>query len=115
MSSTRVSRHVNAPRARVYSAFVDANAIATWMVPTGMTSHVHAFEGREGGTFRISLTYDAPTGVGKTTAHTDTFHGRFVKLEPRHSSRRASVPLASLSDLTSPEVYSNEMAMPGIR
>jgi uncharacterized protein YndB with AHSA1/START domain len=82
MSSTRVSRHVNAPRARVYGAFVDANAIATWMVPTGMTSHVHAFEGREGGTFRISLTYDAPTGVGKTTAHTDTYHGRFVKLVP---------------------------------
>lgn len=52
------------------------------MVPTGMTSHVHASEGREGGTFRISLTYDTPTGVGKTTAHTDTFHGRFVKLVP---------------------------------
>jgi uncharacterized protein YndB with AHSA1/START domain len=68
MSSTRVRRHVNAPRGKVYSALVDANAIATWMVPTGMTSQVHAFEGREGGTFRISLTYDAPTGAGKTTA-----------------------------------------------
>ena len=40
------------------------------MVPSGMTSHVHAFEDREGGTFRISLTYDAPTGTGKPTAHT---------------------------------------------
>jgi len=47
-----------------------------------MTSHVHSFEGREGGTFRISLTYDAPTGAGKTTAHTDAYHGRFVKLVP---------------------------------
>jgi uncharacterized protein YndB with AHSA1/START domain len=81
-NSTRISIHVNAPRERVYSALVDANAIATWMVPTGMTSHVHAFEGREGGTFRISLTYDVPAGVGKTTAHTDTYHGRFVKLDP---------------------------------
>ena len=45
-----------------------------------MTSHVHAFDPREGGSFRISLTYDAPTGTGKTTAHTDTYHGRFVKL-----------------------------------
>src|SRR5436309_5218674 len=80
--STRINRHVNAPRPRVYNALVHANAIATWMVPTGMTSQVHAFEGREGGTFRISLTYDAPTGVGKTTAHTDTYHGRFVKLVP---------------------------------
>ncbi len=82
MSSTRVSRHVNAPCARVYRALVDAEAIARWKVPDGMTSHVHAFEGHEGGTFRISLIYDAPTGVGKTTAHTDTYHGRFVKLVP---------------------------------
>lgn len=82
MSSTRISRHVNAPRARVYSALVDANAVATWMVPTGMTSHVHTFDGREGGFFRISLTYDAPTATGKTTAHTDTYHGRFVRLVP---------------------------------
>src|SRR6266481_8181570 len=80
MSSTRISRHVNAPRAIVYRALLDARAVATWMVPTGMTSHVHAFDAREGGSFRISLTYDAPTGTGKTTAHTDTFHGRFVKL-----------------------------------
>ena len=49
-------------------------------MPIGMTSHVHAFDAREGGSFLISLTYDAPTGTGKTTAHTDTFHGRFVKL-----------------------------------
>jgi uncharacterized protein YndB with AHSA1/START domain len=64
----------------VYRALLDARAVATWMVPTGMTSHVHAFDAREGGSFRISLTFDAPTGTGKTAAHTDTFHGRFVKL-----------------------------------
>lgn len=52
------------------------------MVPDGMTSHVHAFDPREGGSFRISLTYDAPTGAGKTTAHSDTYHGRFVRLVP---------------------------------
>src|SRR6267142_2743624 len=82
MSSTRVSRHVNAPRAIVYRALLDERAVATWKVPTGMTSHVHAFDAREGGSFRISLTYDAPIGTGKTTAHTDTYHGRFVKLVP---------------------------------
>jgi uncharacterized protein YndB with AHSA1/START domain len=80
VSSTRVSCRVNAPRAIVYRALLDPHAVATWMVPNGMTSHVHAFDSREGGSFRISLTYDAPTGTGKTTAQTDTFHGRFVKL-----------------------------------
>src|SRR4030081_3537191 len=80
MSSTRITRRVTAPRASVYRALLDARAIATWRVPTGMSSHVHAFDAREGGSFRISLTYDAPTGTGKTTASTDTYHGRFVKL-----------------------------------
>ncbi|ADO76125.1 Activator of Hsp90 ATPase-like protein [Stigmatella aurantiaca DW4/3-1] len=47
-----------------------------------MTSHVHVFDPREGGSVRISLTYDAPTETGKTTAQTDTYHGRFVKLVP---------------------------------
>jgi uncharacterized protein YndB with AHSA1/START domain len=81
-TSTSISRHVNAPRARVYRALLDAHAIATWMVPDGMTSYVHAFDAREGGFFRISLTYDTPTEAGKTTADTDTYHGRFVKLVP---------------------------------
>src|SRR5882724_8265826 len=82
MSSTRITRRVNAPRASVYRALLDARAVATWMVPTGMTSRVHAFDPREGGSFRISLTYDAPTAAGKTSAHTDTYHGRFVKPVP---------------------------------
>jgi uncharacterized protein YndB with AHSA1/START domain len=82
MSSTRISRHINAPRAAVYRALLEARALAAWKVPTGMTSHVHAFDAREGGSLRISLTYDTPTGVGKTTARTDTYHGHFVKLVP---------------------------------
>ena len=74
--------HINAPRAAVYRALLDARAVAKWKVPTGMTSQVHEFDPREGGLLRISLTYDAPTGTGKTTARTDTYRGRFVKLVP---------------------------------
>ena len=82
MNSTRISRCIKAPRTKVYAALIDADAIAKWKVPTGMTSHVHPFEAHEGGTFRISLTYDAQTGTGKTDAHTDTYHGHFVQLVP---------------------------------
>lgn len=77
---TTITQRIRAPRAAVYQALVDAGDVATWMVPDGMTSHVHAFDAREGGAFRISLTYDAPTTTGKTTAQTDTFHGTFVRL-----------------------------------
>ena len=58
MSSTRNTRHINAPRAAVYGALLDARAIATWRAPTEMTCDVHEFDAREGGSFRISLTYD---------------------------------------------------------
>lgn len=81
-TSTRISRRVNAPRGKVYRAFLDARAVATWMVPIGMIGHVHLLDAREGGLFRISLTYEAPIMIGKTTAHTDTYHGHFVKLVP---------------------------------
>jgi uncharacterized protein YndB with AHSA1/START domain len=78
--STQVSRHISAPRSVIYQAFLDAVAIARWRVPDGMSSHVHDFDAREGGSFRISVTYDAPTRVGKSAAHTDTYHGHFVQL-----------------------------------
>ncbi|MBT2365938.1 SRPBCC domain-containing protein [Streptomyces sp. ISL-10] len=80
MYTTRISRHVRAPRSAVYRALLDATAIARWRVPAGMSSHVHEFDAREGGSFRISLTYEAPDAVGKSGACRDTYHGRFVRL-----------------------------------
>ena len=66
----------------MYRTLLDADAVQDWMVPDGMTSRVHSFDAREGGTFRISLTYDLPTTAGKTSTQTDSFHGRFAKLVP---------------------------------
>lgn len=80
MYTTSIRRHIAAPRSDVYRALIDARAVERWMVPDGMTSVVHEFDAREGGEFRISLSYDEPTARGKTTAHTDTQRGRFVRL-----------------------------------
>jgi uncharacterized protein YndB with AHSA1/START domain len=82
VSTLRLRRRISAPPAAVYRALLDPVAVATWMVPTGMRSQVHTFDPREGGAFRISLTYDAPTTAGKTSAQTDTHYGRFIKLVP---------------------------------
>jgi uncharacterized protein YndB with AHSA1/START domain len=82
MRSTRVHRHVDAPRAAIYPLLVDPAAIAKWRVPDGMTSRVHVFEAREGGRIRVSLTYESADGAGKSAAHTDTYRGRFVRLVP---------------------------------
>ena len=81
-NTTRLTQYIGAPPAEVYRALIDAEAVATWMVPDGMTSQVHDFNAHEGGTFRISLTYDDPGWEGKSAENTDTYHGHFVKLEP---------------------------------
>ena len=82
MRSTRITRHIHAPRAAVYRALLDPHAVARWKVPDGMTCVVHEYDAREGGSIRVSLSYDRPSGTGKTTAQTDTYHGRFVTLVP---------------------------------
>ena len=83
-ASTRVSRIVKVPRKAVYQAFLDRDAVATWLSPESMTGHVHTFDPREGGKFRMSLTYQDPkhSPGGKTSEDTDTFQGRFVELVP---------------------------------
>ena len=81
-STTRVSCYINAPREKVYRALLDAEAVQRWMVPDGMASEVHLFEAWVGGRLRISLTYDSPAESGKSSAHTDTYHGRFIELKP---------------------------------
>jgi uncharacterized protein YndB with AHSA1/START domain len=82
MTTTRVTRLIAARPARVYRALLDAEAVAQWRFPVGMSIQVHEFDAREGGRVRVSLTYDAPDRAGKTTGHTDTYRGRFVQLVP---------------------------------
>ena len=79
--TTRLTRHITAPRSEVYRALLDPVAVVQWKVPANMTSEVHQWEAREGGRVRVSLTY-AGEGVGKTTAHTDTYSGYFAELVP---------------------------------
>lgn len=80
--TTRVERHIEAPRERVYRALLDGEAVRRWRFPEGMTCEVHEFSGVQGGTLRISLTHVAPDAVGKTTGRTDTYRGRFTRLVP---------------------------------
>jgi uncharacterized protein YndB with AHSA1/START domain len=82
-ASTKVSRVIRAPREAIYRACLDPDALAAWRVPDGMTARVHAFDGREGGSYRMSLTYTDPAdSPGKTTDDTDAFEGRFIELVP---------------------------------
>lgn len=79
---TQLARRIAASATSVYEALTTADNVQGWMVPDGMTSVVHEFDARQGGSFRVSLTYDDPRSRGKSNAATDTFHGRFVRLVP---------------------------------
>jgi len=45
-----------------------------------MTADIREWEPREGGRFRVSLTYRAEERTGKTAGATDTYAGEFAKL-----------------------------------
>jgi uncharacterized protein YndB with AHSA1/START domain len=79
----QVSRIIAAPRRRIYDACMDPAALVAWLPPRGMHGQVLAFDPRPGGGYRMTLTYDAPSGGrGKTTADSDAVAVRFVELVP---------------------------------
>jgi uncharacterized protein YndB with AHSA1/START domain len=54
-----------------------------WLPPEGMTGKMPAFEFKEGGGYRLVLTYDDPGySQGKSTGRSDAVEVRFVGLEP---------------------------------
>ena len=78
------SRIIKAPPHVIYRALIDPEALAAWRPPEGMTGEMLAFDGREGGLYRMSLTYIG-TGLelrGKTSEHADVVEGRFQELVP---------------------------------
>ncbi|NWN33410.1 ATPase, partial [Klebsiella michiganensis] len=48
----RASRLIKASAARVYQAFVDAEALVRWLPPEGMTGEMLAFDAKPGGGYR---------------------------------------------------------------
>jgi uncharacterized protein YndB with AHSA1/START domain len=68
----------------IYRALLDPEALVSWLPPEGMKCHVDGFDPREGGTYRMSLTYEGldHSTPGKTSEHSDVVRGRFVELVP---------------------------------
>jgi uncharacterized protein YndB with AHSA1/START domain len=81
MYSTEVRRRVDASAAEVFGVLLDPDAVAQWRVPTNMSALVHEFDAREGGRFRVSLTY-RDGGAGKSGERTDTYQGTFTRIVP---------------------------------
>jgi uncharacterized protein YndB with AHSA1/START domain len=82
--STCVSRIIKAPRRTIYRAFLDPEALVSWLPPGGMKGRMYEFDAQEGGAYRMSLTYvdSDHSPRGKTSDHTDVVRGRFLELIP---------------------------------
>jgi uncharacterized protein YndB with AHSA1/START domain len=83
-STTRVSRLIAATPAELYAAFMDPAVLVQWLPPGGMTGQLHAFDGRVGGGYTMSLFYpsDDTRFSGKTAAGEDRASVRFLQLSP---------------------------------
>ncbi|TSD87416.1 SRPBCC family protein [Mycobacterium sp. KBS0706] len=76
------SRIIMASPHAIYRALMDPEALVAWRPPEGMKGEMLAFDGREGGRYRMSLTYidTGPELRGKTSEHADVVEGRFLEL-----------------------------------
>jgi uncharacterized protein YndB with AHSA1/START domain len=77
------SRIIKAPPQAVYRAFMDPKALAVWLPPEGMEGRIDAFEPREGGIHRMTLTYTgADHPAGKSSENEDIAKGEFLEPVP---------------------------------
>ena len=71
----RLHRVLKAPPAKVYRAFLDADALCRWLPPYGFLCSVEHFDAKVGGSFRMAF-------KNYTTGHAHSFGGEFLELGP---------------------------------
>lgn len=77
MANNSVSLHrvLKASPEKVYRAFTEANAIASWLPPYGFLCTVHEMNVQVGGTFKMSF-YNFSTG------NSHSFGGEYLEVKP---------------------------------
>ncbi|MEK7469934.1 MAG: SRPBCC family protein [Planctomycetota bacterium] len=78
--TVRLHRVLKTTPAKLYRAFLDADAMAKWLPPYGFTCKVHHLEPKVGGTFRMSFR-NFGSGTG------NAFGGEYLELVPNERLR----------------------------
>lgn len=73
--TVRLHRLLRTPPDKVYRAFTQGAALAKWLPPHGFVCHVHQFDGKVGGRFRMSF-------ENFSTGHSHSFGGEYLTLTP---------------------------------
>ena len=74
-STVRLHRVLAAKPAKVYRAFIEADAMAKWLPPDGFACTVHRLDAKVGGTHRMSFR-------NFTTGMSHSFGGEYLELVP---------------------------------
>lgn len=83
-NTVRLHRVLRASPDCVFRAFVDPDAMAKWLPPSGYVGKVHEIDARVGGRFRMSFTHFA-------SGRTDFFGGEFLEMQPNTRLRYTDV------------------------
>lgn len=77
MSSNSVTLHriIKTSPEKLYRAFTDATAMASWIPPYGFLCVVHAMDVRVGGTFKMSF-------INFSTGNSHSFGGTYLDVKP---------------------------------
>ena len=60
---------------KLYRAFTEANALASWLPPYGFLATVHAIDARAGGSYKMSFT-------NFSTGNSHSFGGEYLEVKP---------------------------------
>ena len=78
--TVRLHRVIRTKPAKLYRAFLDADAMSKWLPPYGFTCSVQHFEAKVGGTFRMSFR-------NFTSGNAHSFGGEYLELVPDETIR----------------------------
>lgn len=81
MSNTvELHRVIKAPINKVFKAFSDPEAQASWIPPFGFLCKVQSFDFKAGGSYKMSF-------VNFTTGEASSFFGKFIEIRPEELIR----------------------------
>lgn len=76
MSTVNLHRVIKAPPEKVYRAFTESNALASWLPPYGFLCTVHNMDVKVGGTYKMSFT-------NFSTSNSHSFGGKYLEIKPK--------------------------------
>jgi uncharacterized protein YndB with AHSA1/START domain len=72
-NTIKLHRVLKTSPAKIYRAFLDADAMCKWLPPHGFTGKVHQMEAKVGGSYKMSFT-------NFSSGHSHSFGGKYLEL-----------------------------------